>query len=71
MNIFDKIDDKLFAFESLHCDVLNQHTLTEGVQVRGTQEPDMNEEWRKAIRKRYRLWKLFTHKSTYANYASY
>ena len=48
MNIFADVDDKLFAFESLYCDVLDKHAPIKRVQERGNQVNYMNEEWRKA-----------------------
>ena len=60
MDVFDDADDKLFVFESLYNDVVNEHAPVKQVYVRGNQVPYMTEEWRKAIRHRNKLWKKFS-----------
>ena len=58
-------------FESLYLDILNKHAPQKQAHTRGNQIPFMNEQWRKAIRHRNKLWKKFTHQRTDANYAEY
>ena len=58
-------------FESLYLDILNKHAPQKQTHTRGNQIPFMNEQWRKAIRDRNKLWKKFTHQRTDANYAEY
>ena len=55
-------------FESLYLDILNKHAPQKQAHIRGNQIPFMNEQWRKAIRHRNKLWKKFTHQRTDANY---
>ena len=52
MDVFEDVDDKLFVFETLFTEVLNDHAPPQFKQfhVRGNQVPYMTEEWRKAIR---------------------
>ena len=71
MEVFDDIDDKQYVFESLYLDILNEHAPQKQAHIRGNQIPFMNEQWRKAIRNRNKLWKKFTHQRTDANYAEY
>ena len=71
MEMFDDIDDKQYLFESLYLDILNEHAPQKQAHIRGNQIPFMNEQWRKAIRHRNKLWKKFTHRRTDANYAEY
>ena len=52
MNVFDDIDDKLYAFESLFHTIVNQHAPLKQAHVRGGQVPYLTDEWRKAIRHR-------------------
>ena len=61
MEVFDDIDDKQYVFESLCLDILNRHAPQKQAHIRGNQIPFMNEQWRKAIRHRNKLWKKFTH----------
>ncbi|RMX40006.1 hypothetical protein pdam_00017277 [Pocillopora damicornis] len=68
---FFDIDDKQYLFESLYLDILNKHAPQRQAHIRGNQIPFMNEQWRKAIRHRNKLWKKFTHQRTDANYAEY
>ena len=42
MSVFDDVDDKLYAFESLFHDVINKHAPLKQV-------PYLTDEWRKAI----------------------
>lgn len=55
LNCFDDIDDKLYAFESLYRDILDEHAPLKHVHFRGNQVPYITEQWRKAIRYRNRL----------------
>ena len=71
MNSFEDVNDKLFAFESMYTSILDEHAPMKTVRVRGNQVPFMNDEWRKAIRYRNRLWKVFTKDRSDANYAAY
>lgn len=57
MDVFENVDDKLFAFETLFTEVLDDHAPLKQYHVRGNQVSYMTEEWRKAIRYRNRLWK--------------
>ena len=72
MEVFDDVNDKLFAFESLYLelylDIKNEHATLKLFHVRGNQVPFMNEQWRKAIRHRNKLWKKVTHDRTDAHY---
>ena len=69
MDIFDDADDKLFAFESLYLDIINEQAPTRKFHVRKNQVPFMIEQWRKSIRHRNKLWKKFSHDRRDANYA--
>ena len=60
MEVFDDIDDKQYVFESLYLDIVNEHAPQKQAHIRGNQIPFMNEQWRKAIRHRNKLWKKFT-----------
>ena len=71
MDVFDDVDDKLFAFESLYLDIINEQAPIKKFHARGNQVPFMSEQWRKSIRHRNKLWKKFTHDRTDANYALY
>lgn len=57
MDVFENVDDKLFAFETLFTEVLDDHAPLKQYHVRGNQVSYMTEEWRKPIRYRNRLWK--------------
>ena len=71
MDVFDDVEDKLFAFESLYLDIINEQAPIKKFHVRGNQVPFMTEQWRRSIRHRNKLWKKFTHDRTDANYALY
>ena len=71
MDVFDDVEDKLFAFESLYLDIINEQAPIKKFHVRGNQVPFMTEQRRKSIRHRNKLWKKFTHDRTDANYALY
>ncbi|PFX18374.1 Transforming growth factor beta-2 [Stylophora pistillata] len=71
MNLFDDVNDKLFAFEQLYNDILEEHAPLKQTIVRGNQVPYMNEQWRKAIRHRNKLWRKFTKDRTDTNYEQY
>ena len=57
MNLFDDVNDKLFAFEQLYNDILEEHAPLKQTIVRGNPVPYMNEQWRKAIRHQNKLWR--------------
>jgi hypothetical protein len=44
MDIFDDVDDKLFVFESLYMDVVNEHAPLKRVHVMGNQVPFMTKQ---------------------------
>ena len=46
MNLFDDVNDKLFTFEQLYNDILEEHAPLKQTIVRGNQVPYMNEQWR-------------------------
>ena len=69
MDVFDEVDDKLFVFESLYNEVLDEHAPLKHFHVRGGHVPYMTAEWHKAIRHRNRLWKKITKNKTDENYA--
>ena len=70
MNCFEDVDDITFAFQSLYTAILDEHAPLKSVHVQGNQVPFMNESWRKAIRHRNYLWRMFTRDRTGANYAA-
>ncbi|XP_066020921.1 uncharacterized protein [Pocillopora verrucosa] len=71
VDVFDGVDDKLYAFEQLYYEILNEHAPLKQTIVRGNQVPYMTEQWRKAIRHRNKLWRLFMRDRTDANYDHY
>ena len=68
IDIFDDVDDMLYAFEQLSTEILNEHAPLKQAVIRRNQVPHMNEEWRKKIRYRNKLWKKFTRNRTDTNY---
>lgn len=50
-------------FDCLYEDILGEHAPLKQVRIRGNQVPFMNEQWRKAIRQKNRLWKRFIRES--------
>lgn len=44
IEVFDDVDDKYYAFETLYLDILNEHAPLKQVHVRGNQIPFMNEQ---------------------------
>ena len=48
VDVFDEVDDKLYAFEQLYHEILNEHAPLKQTIVRGNQVPYMTEQWRKA-----------------------
>ena len=68
VDVFDEVDDKLYAFEQLYHEILNEHAPLKQTIVKGNQVPYMTEKWRKAIRYRNKLWRLFMRDRTNANY---
>ena len=71
VDVFDGVDDKLYAFEQLYYEILNEQAPLKQTIVRGNQVPYMTEQWRKAIRHRNKLWRLFMRDRTDANYDHY
>ena len=71
MDIFDDVNDKLFVFESLYMDVVNEHAPLKRVHLRGNQVPFMTKQWRQEIRYRNRLWKKYLKERTDENYCKY
>ena len=71
MDLFDDVDDKLYTFEQLYLDILDEHAPLKHSHIRGKQVHYMTEEWRKAIRHRNKLWKIFTRERTDENYEKY
>ena len=71
MNLFDDVDDKLYTFEQLYLDILDEHAPLKHIHIRGKQVPYMTEEWRKAIRHRNKLWRIFRRERTDENYEQY
>ena len=57
IDLFDELDDKVYAFEQLFLGVINEHAPMKQTMIRGNQVPYMTEQWRKAIRHRHKLWK--------------
>ena len=45
MEVFDDIDDKLYAFEQLYSDILDEHAPVKQTHIRGNQVPYMTEDW--------------------------
>ena len=62
---------KLFTFESLYNEVLNDHAPIKQFEMRGNQLPFMTQEWGTSIRNKNKLWKRFVKDRTDTNYASY
>ena len=71
MDIFDDVNDKLFVFESLYMDVVNEHAPLKRVHLRGNQVPFMTKQWRQEICYRNRLWKKYLKERTDENYCKY
>ena len=71
IDLFDELDDKLYAFEQLFLSVLNEHAPIKQTMIRGNQVPYMTEQLRRAIRHRNKLWKKITRNRTDANYEAY
>ena len=71
IDIFDDLDDMLYAFEELYTEILNEHAPLKQAVIRRNQVPYMTEEWRKEIRYRNKLWKKFTRNRTSTNYDLY
>ncbi len=71
IDIFDDVDDTLYAFEQLYIEILNEHAPLKQTVIRGNQVSYMTEEWCKEIRYRNKLWKKFTRNRTNANYDQY
>ena len=73
MDLFDDVDDKLYTFEQLYLDILDEHALHKHSHIRGKQVPYMymTEQWCKAIRHRNKLWKIFMRQRTDKNNEKY
>ena len=52
IDLFDDVDDKLYAFERLYREILNEPAPLKQTHIRGKQVPYMTEEWGKTIRHR-------------------
>ena len=55
----------------LYNSILNEHAPLKETVVRGKQIPHMTEQWRRAIRHRNKLWRLFIRDRTDTNYDQY
>ncbi len=55
IDIFDDVDDTLYAFEQLYIEILNEHAPLKQMVIRGNQVSYMTEEWCKEIRYRNKL----------------
>ena len=51
--------------------ILDEHAPLKHIHIRGKQVPYMTEEWRKAIRHRNKLWRIFRRERTDENYEQY
>ena len=71
IDIFDDVDDMLYAFEQFYTEILNEDAPLKQAVIRRNQVPYMTEEWRKEIRYRNKLWKKFTKNRTNTNYYLY
>ena len=47
INLFDEVDDKLYTFERLYLDILDEHAPFKQIHIRVKQVLYMTEEWRK------------------------
>ena len=52
IDIFDDVDDMLYAFEQLYTEILNEDAPLKQAVIRRNQVPYITEEWRKEIRYR-------------------
>ena len=71
IDIFDDVDDMLYAFEQLYTEILNEDAPLKQAVIRRNQVPYITEEWRKEIRYRNKQWKKFTRNRTNTNYDLY
>ena len=71
IDLFEELDDKVYAFEQLFLSVLNENAPIKQTMIRGNQVPYVTEQWRRAIRHRNKLWKKFTPNRTDANHEAY
>lgn len=69
VDVFNEVDDTLYAFEQLYSE--NENAPLKQTVVRGNQVPHMIEQWRKAITHKNKLWRLFMRDRTDANYVQY
>ena len=67
IEVFDDVDDKLYAFEQLYLDILDEHAPVKHTHLRGNQVPYMTEE----IRHCNKSWKVFMRDRTDCNYELY
>ena len=67
IDLFDELDDKVYASELLFVGVFNEHAPIKRTMIRGNQVPYMMEQWRRVIRHRNQLWK-FTRNRTDVKY---
>ena len=58
IDLFDELDDKVYASELLFVGVFNEHAPIKRTMIRGNQVPYMMEQWRRVIRDRNKLWKF-------------
>ena len=70
-SIFDDPDDKVWVFQKLLSDVINDHAPLKTFHIRGGHVPYMNPTWRKAIRYRNNLWNKYRKSPTPENWAAY
>ena len=47
IDLFDELDDKVYAFEQLFLGVISEHAPMKQTMIRGNQVPYMTEQWRK------------------------
>ena len=67
IDLFDELDDKVYASELLFVGVFKEHAPIKRTMIRGNQVPYMMEQWRRVIRHRNKLWK-FTRNRTDVKY---
>ena len=56
IDLFDELDDKVYASELLFVGVFNEHAPIKRTMIRGNQVPYMMEKWRRVIRHCNKLW---------------
>ena len=70
-SIFDDPDDKVWVFQKLLSDVINDHAPLKTFHIRGGHVPYMNPTWRESIRYRNNLWNKYRKSPTPENWAAY